>query len=202
MYYTIYKVTNKINGKFYIGKHQTKTPNDNYYGSGKAIVNAIKLYGKENFVKEVLFIFDNEIEMNAKEEELITEEFVLRSDTYNLGIGGEGGPHFKGKTFSEESKKKISNSNKGKKRSEETKQKLSEVSKKRAYSDDTKEKMRLSALNRKTGQTQSEETKQKIREARKKQVFSEETRRKMTESAKNRNNLSGTLAQSVSATSS
>ena len=101
-YYTIYQVTNQLNGKIYIGKHQTVKPNDGYYGSGRAILDAIKKYGKHNFTKEVLFVFDSEEEMNAKERELITEEFVGRSDTYNLGVGGEGGPHFKGRKHSEE----------------------------------------------------------------------------------------------------
>ncbi len=34
-YYTIYKITNIINGMIYIGKHQTKDVNDGYMGSGK-----------------------------------------------------------------------------------------------------------------------------------------------------------------------
>ena len=101
-YYTIYKVTNKINGKFYIGKHQTKKLNDHYYGSGKKLLAAIKKYGKENFSKEILFVFETEQEMNDKEKELITEEFVKRPDTYNVGVGGEGGPHFKGRKHTEE----------------------------------------------------------------------------------------------------
>lgn len=37
MYYTIYKTTNLINGKYYIGKHQTENIYDNYYGSGVAL---------------------------------------------------------------------------------------------------------------------------------------------------------------------
>ena len=102
MFYTIYKTTNLINNKFYIGKHQTTDPNDSYYGSGKAIKEAILKYGKENFQKEILFIFQTEEEMNAKEKELITEEFVNRKDTYNMGVGGEGGSHFKGKSHSNE----------------------------------------------------------------------------------------------------
>jgi group I intron endonuclease len=91
MFYTIYKITNKLNGKIYVGKHQTEKPADNYYGSGEPIKAAIKKYGKENFTKEVLFVFDNEAAMNAKEAELVTEEFVSRKDTYNLCPGGHGG---------------------------------------------------------------------------------------------------------------
>ena len=97
IYYTIYQINNKINGKIYIGKHQTKRINDHYYGSGKKILMAIKKYGKENFEKKILFVFETEYEMNEKEKEIITEEFVKRLDTYNVGVGGEGGAHFKGK---------------------------------------------------------------------------------------------------------
>lgn len=60
-------------------------------GSGKHLKNAISKYGIENFKKETLFQFDNEAEMNAKEAELVTEEFCLREDTYNICPGGKGG---------------------------------------------------------------------------------------------------------------
>ena len=91
MYFIIYKITNILSNKFYIGKHQTSNINDNYFGSGKLLRRAIKKHGKENFQKQILFIFDTEDEMNAKERELVTAEFCLREDTYNLCVGGQGG---------------------------------------------------------------------------------------------------------------
>lgn len=138
MYYTIYKTTNKLNGKFYLGKHQTTKLDDLYYGSGKAIKDAIKKYGIENFDRELLFIFDNEAEMNMKEKELITEEFVKREDTYNLGVGGEGGPHFKGKKHSLESIRKLSESRKNYTHTEETRSKIADANKKRIWTPEMK----------------------------------------------------------------
>lgn len=91
MLYTIYQVTHKESDKVYIGKHQTNDPNDGYMGSGQLIRRAVKKYGVEAFEKEVLHIFETEEEMNAKEAELVTEEFCLREDTYNLCPGGQGG---------------------------------------------------------------------------------------------------------------
>lgn len=91
MFYIIYKITNKLNGKIYIGKHQTKDLNDGYMGSGKLITRAIQKYGFENFEKEILFIFKTETEMNAKEAELVTHEFVNEETNYNLCPGGRGG---------------------------------------------------------------------------------------------------------------
>lgn len=87
MFYTVYKTTNNINMKVYIGKHQTKNLDDGYLGSGKLLKAAIKKYGKESFSKEILFIFDNEQEMNEKEKEMVK----IGANTYNLCEGGRGG---------------------------------------------------------------------------------------------------------------
>jgi hypothetical protein len=87
----VYKITNHINNKIYIGKHRTKDLNDKYMGSGKAIYTAIKKYGKENFTKQVLFVYDNEQEMNNKEKELVNENFVKSKQSYNIALGGKGG---------------------------------------------------------------------------------------------------------------
>lgn len=91
MFYTIYKTTNNINGKYYIGKHKTRDLDDNYLGSGKILNYAIKKHGINNFTREYLFIFDNEEDMNNKELELVSEEFIKEDTNYNLKLGGEGG---------------------------------------------------------------------------------------------------------------
>lgn len=91
LYFLIYKITNVINGKIYVGKHVTNNLNDDYLGSGNCIKKAVRKYGKHNFVKQILFQFDNEQDMNAKEAEIVNEDFVSRSDTYNLALGGKGG---------------------------------------------------------------------------------------------------------------
>lgn len=91
VYYTIYQITNLVNGKIYIGKHITSELDDDYMGSGKHLRHAIANYGVENFQKDILFVFDNEADMNAKEAELVTAEFVLEDTNYNLNPGGNGG---------------------------------------------------------------------------------------------------------------
>ena len=87
MFYTIYKITNKINNKSYIGMHKTKNLNDGYMGSGKLIKRAIQKYGIENFNKEILHVFSNEEDMKNKEKELV----VINEMSYNLCDGGHGG---------------------------------------------------------------------------------------------------------------
>lgn len=90
MYYTIYKTTNLINNKIYIGLHETDDPEDNYLGSGIFLKQAIKKYGSENFKKDVLFVFNSKEEMIKKEVEIVNEEFIKRKDTYNMSKGGFG----------------------------------------------------------------------------------------------------------------
>ena len=119
IYYIIYKTSNNFDCMFYIGKHITKDINDSYLGSGHRLKNAIKKYGRINFKKETLYIFETEEEMNVKEAEIVNEEFVARDDTYNIALGGFGSfAHidtkgsknpFYGKKHSKENKLKIAN---------------------------------------------------------------------------------------------
>lgn len=115
MFYTVYKITNKINNKIYIGIHKTNNLNDNYFGSGKLILYAIKKYGKESFEKEILFTFSKLEEAKNKEKEIVDKIFINNESTYNIAIGGGlGGKELNGLTFS------------GRKHSAETKQKISQ----------------------------------------------------------------------------
>lgn len=91
MHYLIYKITNRLNNKIYVGKHKTENKDDDYFGSGLLLERAVQKHGKENFVKEILFDLPTEDDMNQKEADIVDEEFVARLDTYNIRLGGEGG---------------------------------------------------------------------------------------------------------------
>ena len=90
-HYLIYKITNLINNKIYIGQYVTTNVNDDYMGSGDHIKNAIKKYGIENFKKEIIAECSSFDEMNDLEGELVNQDFVNNLNTYNHAIGGTYG---------------------------------------------------------------------------------------------------------------
>lgn len=126
MYY-VYVITNLINNKKYIGMSINKKSwhREHYYGSGKLIKQAIVKYGKENFKKEIIKEFDNELETRNHERYLIQETNAVDDPIYyNLCCGGHGGG-VKGHIVTEETRQKISKNRKGIKHTEETKKIIS-----------------------------------------------------------------------------
>ena len=144
-----YMVTNKINGKVYVGSHSWKGEgiDPDYYGSGKIIKRAVEKYGKENFQVEVLYYYDT-VEECRKDEERILTEYNVRDcpHSYNIknaAVGwtsedmkGENNPmygkrgkdsHMYGKHLSDATRKKLSQAHIGKPLSDEIKQKLSQA---------------------------------------------------------------------------
>jgi group I intron endonuclease len=139
----IYKTTNLINGKIYVGQHFTSA-DDGYLGSGLVIKKAISKYGKQNFKREIL---EHVNEFNANEKETYWIDILDAINTgYNLtrhanglnaagrlkrslGMRGKNNPFF-GKKHPEEIIKKIvatRRKNGNLKCKEETKEKLSKV---------------------------------------------------------------------------
>lgn len=103
MKYIVYQTINKVNNKIYIGVHKTENPDefDGYLGCGAYankpssynktkyhFHNALVKYGPKNFQRKTLKVFDNPIDAFRLEAELVNEEFIKRTDTYNMILGG------------------------------------------------------------------------------------------------------------------
>lgn len=93
-HYLIYSITNKVNGKKYIGKHETFKINDSYFGSGKLLDLAIKKYGKSAFLKEVIEQCLDTDHLNEREIHWIKELNSTSPNGYNINTGGKGGDTF------------------------------------------------------------------------------------------------------------
>ena len=140
----IYKITNKLNGKCYIGQ-TTKSVKDRWSAHCKSkkyfLSNSIKKYGKENFSIEEIAKYSNMEDLNNAEEYFIDFYNCIVPNGYNFAPGGRGHnshiawnkgkpmlPHVKealkkanekntrnkGKIFSLEWKRNLSLSHKGK----------------------------------------------------------------------------------------
>ena len=88
--YLIYKTSNKNDGKYYIGAHETSKEKDSYLGSGIHLKRAIKKYGRSCFIRETL------VECKSREEMFAEEQKIIRLHLgnplcYNLKDGGIGG---------------------------------------------------------------------------------------------------------------
>lgn len=182
----IYKITNSINEKVYIGQ-TIKALNKRWvdhkqyalhkWGTNVYLYNAMRKHGIDNFKIEALVETNSQDMLNQLECVLI-ERYKNEKRSYNIRGGGSNGK------LSEETKRKLSEANKGKKHSEESKRKMSEARKGKKKSEETKRKM--SEANK--GKVFSEETKRKLSVVNKLKwkgkKHSEETKRKMSESNK------------------
>ena len=162
MYGYIYKTTNLINGKIYIGQHCSNKFDTSYYGSGKKILRALKKYGLNNFNCEIIEWCETREIANEREIFWICKLNSKNNDVgYNITDGGEG---WKGGKHSDETKNKISRTKTGVspnrvyKVSDETKQKISNTLKSKNSTawnkgipmrESTKEKLRLANLGKK-----------------------------------------------------
>ena len=148
-HFIIYEMLNIVNNNFYIGKHETYNPFDNYCGSGWMIKKAIPKYGLENFVKIILFDLDSREQLKIVERKLMPASSCHCNDSqcYNLVPGGGGGFLRADGT----------NIKLGCKESEETRKKKSLIARSRKVPEDQKQHQREKMLGRK----QSLETIQK-----------------------------------------
>lgn len=119
----IYKITNNVNGKLYIGKDALDR--NDYYGSGKLIKRAIKKYGKNNFKKEIIDKCKTVEQLNRKEKFWIKKLNSRIPLGYNIEEGGNGGASFTGNHHTNETKIKISKALLGKKFSKERRKNIS-----------------------------------------------------------------------------
>ena len=148
---SIYKITNTVNGKAYIGQtiHDAEKTRirDHFRSKGKGsqlIKDDIEKYGQDAFTYKILHDGIIPEFLDTLEKEVIAKFNTLAPHGYNLTEGGGGGSRSeetrrkmsearkgkpspnKGKPFSEEHCRKISEAMKGKTLSEETRRKISE----------------------------------------------------------------------------
>lgn len=200
--YCVYIHKNKINNKVYVGITCQKPIYRWKNGSGypkstqPKMYNAIKKYGWDNF--EHIIVAES---LTYEEASKLEQELILKYDSfvngYNMSLGGDGNkghivseesrqqmksthcvphPGARGKTFSEEHKKHLSEARRGKKfgpRSAETKDKISKALSGKTVSDETRQKISQAGKGRQSwnkgltgipGHLQSAETRRKIAE--------------------------------------
>ncbi len=193
--FIIYKATNLINGKNYIGQtvetlklRMTGHINKAKRNPAGHFHYAIRKYGADVFIWETIWICSSKDEANKKECEFIKAFNTKTPAGYNATDGGDGRLGF---CPTEETRMKVSKANKGRTKSEEWRKKLSNalIGRKtgrkdnlgRKHSAESKAKMSKSLLGNKrmVGLKISEKTKAKISQALKGRKLSEERRVKL-----------------------
>ena len=213
----IYCYLDKENDKIvYVGKDSNIDKNKRHRGHlvpsnyNAQPINRILQNSPDRYIYQVLWGIGDCTDSHLNQMEI----FYIKkyNPRFNFTEGGDGISGFKhseetrkkisennarywqGKTLSEKTRKKMSESRKGKKLSEETRKKMSESRKGennpmygKTFSEETRKKMsksRKGENNPMYGKRHSEETRKKMSEALKGKTHSEETRKKMSESKK------------------
>jgi hypothetical protein len=123
-YHFIYKTTNTINGKIYVGVHSTNNLKDGYIGCGiyrdsdavhkskktrfYGFSKAVVKYGYSNFKREIMYFFKTKEEAYYFESKIVNNDFIESNDNYNIKIGGITAPIALGIKRSREFKKQKS----------------------------------------------------------------------------------------------
>lgn len=200
----IYKITNKVTGKFYIGSsvnfkrrwymHKFELKRGKH--GNIHLQRAWDKYGEESFVFEVI----KEVEPTRKE--ILKEEQIFLDTLSPYGENGyniskEAGSIL-GYRHTKEARKKIVDSKLGKSRSEETKRKISEVQKGKTISQETRDKISKTLKGRPSpmkGRKASKETREKMSRSLKGIKKSEEWKRKIGEAQRGADNHASKLTE-------
>lgn len=194
----VYITTNLINGKKYIGQKKYDSKYKNYLGSGVYLKNAVKTYGKDNFERDIIERCKSPDELNEREIFWILHFDAVNNDMfYNLNYGGNqcvfGAPmsdeqrkkiseslleYFKNNSMTEETKKKMSDSQKGKIITEETRRKIGAKKKGQTHTEETKAILSQKSL----GRRHTDEAKEKIKNSGIGRIMPEEAKKKIGES--------------------
>ena len=156
----LYRIENKINGKYYIGKHNGWEQNG-YWGNGLKLNYSIKKYGIENFTYTIL-CYETENYIYELEKKLVTLELIENDEKcLNLMAGGFGGSE-----ITESTKLKLS---KAKKRHSmykniERNEKIRKALLGTKLSEERKEKIRQKAIGRKQNKEQIKNRIDKIKQ--------------------------------------
>lgn len=190
IYHFVYKTTNLINGRYYHGKHSTSKLEDGYLGSGFILKSAIEKYGKENFKREILALFESEEAAFEYEKQLVNPadpmSYNLVSGGYGFEVGHQRSDDVvakaaaatslanRNRVWADASRQKLSKSHSGKTLSEEHKKKIGNANKDTPLSEEHKKK--IGNANR--GKKRSEEARKRLSESRRRMF--EERRRQST----------------------
>lgn len=192
----VYCITNKINGKRYVGQHAGDNLNSYWdrtvwlaekgYQGKRLLYRAIRKYGSDSFDIKPLVIVDTKWEMDLYEIGIIDAwDLTNPTNGYNITAGGGGSLGVK---MSEETRAKMSESRTGLVMPESHRRKLSERSKGNKYSlgkKMTKENF-VKLMQVHIGAKRSDEARQRMADAHIGNKASEETKAKMREAQKRR----------------